>query len=81
MGHLQRHAGWEGFQRQHNRAWEESWTWKDSRSVQITVISYSEPFTQIPGLPVWKKNIFLVTARPQETRLLLPRREASAWHF
>lgn len=27
------------------------------------------------------KYICLVTARPQETQLLLPRREARAWHF
>lgn len=37
---------------------------------------YSDPWTAS-----LEKNIFLVTARPQETRLLLPRREARAWHF
>lgn len=42
----------------------------------------SQACTQIPRLREReKKYICLVTARPQETQLLLPRREARAWHF
>lgn len=51
------------------------------RTREATMIPNCHACTQIPRLLERKEYICLVTARSQETQLLPPRREASAWHF
>lgn len=51
------------------------------RTQEATMIPNGQVCIQIPRLQERKEYICPVTARSRETQLLLPRREASAWHF